>query len=59
MSKPTEEQLNSLRELKGDPESYHYEFDRMVEEKLMEFDKEWMEAMEKEYHDSEVARWFA
>ena len=43
----------------GDDESYHSEFDDILEERLTELDPEFMKAMEKEYQESGMSRWCA
>ena len=40
-------------------ESYHSIFDRLLEARLMELDKEYMEQMEKAYDKSGMSRWCA
>lgn len=61
LMKPTPEQLQRLREDQdlGDSEGYHSTFDKLIEERLMELDPEWMDAMAKEYADSRMSRWYA
>lgn len=43
----------------GDSESYHYQFDDIIEERLGELDPEFMKAMTEEYEKSGESRWFA
>ena len=57
--KPTQEQIDKLKGLKGDPEAYHSKFDNMLEERLMGLDPEWMKAMERIYEESGASRWCA
>ena len=59
MSKPTEVELNRLKKWGRDSESYHSEFDDILEEKLIALDPEWMEAMQEIYNSSRNERWCA
>ena len=58
--KPNKEHLQRLREqIPCGAESYHWEFDQILEERLMELDPEWMQTMQDEYVKSGMARWYA
>ena len=59
MTLPTEQELQRLREQRGDDETYHATFDAVLEDKLRELDPAWMEAMENEYKESRMGRWYA
>ena len=58
--KPTDAQLERLRTCSPkDSEYYHRYFDELLEERLMELDPEWMQAMKDEYDNSGKRRWYA
>lgn len=59
MSKPLKSELDVLRECLGDDEAYHAAFDRLIEQKLMSLDPQWMTAMQKVYDESGMSRWCA
>jgi hypothetical protein len=59
MSKPSKEIIDRLKNEEEDPEGYHGTFDSLMEDKLMELDPEWMDAMKKIAEDSEVPFWYA
>lgn len=52
--KEAEERLKNCPE----SESYHAEFDDILEERLAELDPDFMKAMEKLYHKSGLMRWY-
>lgn len=60
MSKVTiEEAKKRLKKEEGDSEGYHFEFDLILEERLMELDPKFMKALHKLYRSSNEARWYA
>lgn len=59
MSKPTEKQIKRLKDCGSDDEGFHSVFDDILEERLMDLDKEWMLAMQDIYRRSGNARWCA
>lgn len=48
-----------LKKEHGDSESYHIEFDKIVEERLAELDAEFMTALNELYDKSGQYRWYA
>ena len=59
MSKPTKEEINSLKEHHNDDEFYHVKFDALLEAKLKELDPEWISEMLTLYKKSGMHRWCA
>lgn len=61
MSKPTEEELAPLEKTKRgeDDESYHWEYDKMLEAKLRQLDPEWMVAVNAYDNVSGMSHWYA
>ena len=53
-----DEAIKKLREVKGDSEDYHCEFDDLIEKRLMELDPEFMKALQEEYEKSGKSRWY-
>lgn len=58
MSQPTQQELARLPK-NGDDEMFHLTFDKLLEEKLMQLDPEWITAMQRVYHQSGMRRWYA
>lgn len=59
MSLPTVDELKRLNGQLGDDEGYHAEFDILLEDKLLDLDREWLEAMRDAYRASGLSRWYA
>ncbi len=65
MSKPTDKELARLQAIAKDnspygpdAEEYHIIYDKLLEVKLRQLDREWIRAMRKEYKDSDLGRWY-
>ncbi len=54
-----EEAEKVLEELQGDNESYHSNFDRIIEERLEELDPKFMKELNKIYEKHDVTFWYA
>lgn len=48
-----------LKKEEDDSESYHMKFDNIIENRLMELDPKFMEALKEEYERSGNDRWYA
>ena len=61
MSIPTEDELAPLISAKDahDDETFHIEYDEVLEAKLKSLDPEWMKAMTEYYESSRMDRWCA
>lgn len=58
---PTTDELKPLQEAveDSDDEAFHAEFDRAMENRLMQLDPEWMNALNKVADDSHMNFWYA
>ena len=50
------EDLLIMFKKRGEDDSYHWWFDYIIEDRLMELDPKYMKALSKEYEDSNMAR---
>ena len=59
MTLTIEEAKKRLNNYQGDDECFHSQFDTILEEKLMEYDPEFMKELAKFYDESGMERWCA
>ena len=53
------ESIKELSKIEGDSEDYHGTFDEILEKRLKELDPDFMKAMDEEYDQSGMSRWYA